>query len=88
MSGEDLKQIRTELDVTLEQISQATKIRQDHLINIEEDRITRLPAAIFLKGFVKSYLKYLCLEPVEELSARYMETVARLAQRETAQEQK
>lgn len=87
LSGEDLKQIRTELDVTLEQISQATKIRQDHLINIEENRLARLPAAIFLKGFVKSYLKYLCLEPVEELSARYMETVARLAQHETAQEQ-
>jgi len=87
LSGEDLKQIREELDVTLEQISQATKIRQDHLINIEEDRLERLPAAIFLKGFVKSYLNYLCLEPVEELSARYMETIARPARREGAQEQ-
>ena len=86
LSGADLRQIREELDVTLEEISQATKIRQDHLINIEEDRLARLPAAIFLKGFVKSYLKYLCLEPVEELSARYMETVARLARSERAEE--
>ena len=87
LSGEDLKQIRKELDVTIEQIAQATKVRQDHLVNIEEDRFARLPAAIFLKGFVKSYLKYLCLEPVEELSARYMETIARLLRREGAQEQ-
>lgn len=87
LSGADLKEIRETLGVTLEQIAQATKIRQAHLINIEEDRVARLPAAIFLKGFVKSYLKYLCLEPVEELSARYMETIARLPRREGAQEQ-
>ncbi len=73
--------------MAIAQIAQATKVRQDHLVNIEEDRVERLPAAIFLKGFVKSYLKYLCLEPVEELSARYMETIARLLRREGAQEQ-
>ncbi len=74
--------------MTVEQIAQATKIRQDHLTHIEEDRVDRLPAAIFLKGFVKSYLKYLCLEPVEALSARYMETVAHPVRSERAQEQK
>ena len=88
LSGEDLKQIREELDVTLEEISQATKIRQDHLINIEEDCFARLPAAVFLKGFVKSYLKYLCLKPAEELAARYMETFARLSQSQRAEENK
>lgn len=88
LNGAGLKEIREALGVTLEQIALATKIRQDHLINIEEDRLARLPAAIFLKGFVKSYLKYLCLEPVEELSARYMETVARLARSERAEEPK
>ncbi|HPC85547.1 MAG TPA: helix-turn-helix domain-containing protein [Smithellaceae bacterium] len=88
LSGAGLKQIREELGVTVEQIAQATKIRQDHLTHIEEDRVDRLPAAIFLKGFVKSYLKYLCLEPVEALSARYMETVAHPVRSERAQEQK
>ncbi|MDD2275902.1 MAG: helix-turn-helix domain-containing protein [Smithellaceae bacterium] len=87
LSGAGLKEIREELGVAIAQIAQATKVRQDHLVNIEEDRVERLPAAIFLKGFVKSYLKYLCLEPVEELSARYMETIARLPRREGAQEQ-
>jgi len=78
--GADLKNIRTELGVLIEQIAQETKIRQDHLKSIEEDRVALLPAAIFLKGFVKSYLKCLCLEPVEGLATRYIDTVGRLAQ--------
>jgi hypothetical protein len=79
LSGADLKQIRTELGVAVEQIAEETKIRRDHLLNMEEDRVARLPATVFLKGFVKSYLKCLCVEPVEELSARYMDTVSRHA---------
>lgn len=79
LCGADLKIIRTELGVLIEQIALETKIRQDHLRNIEEDHVARLPAAVFLKGFVKSYLKCLSLEPVDELSARYMDTVTRLS---------
>jgi len=79
LCGADLKSVRTELGVPIEQIAQETKIRHDHLRSIEEDRLALLPAAIFLKGFVKSYLKCLCLEPVEGLAVRYMETVGRLS---------
>lgn len=81
LCGPDLKKIRTELDVPIEQIAQETKIRADHLRSMEEDNIVRLPAAVFLKGFVKSYLKCLCLEPVDELAVRYMDNAARLLQR-------
>lgn len=81
LCGADLKKIRMELGVLTEQIAQETKIRHDHLCSMEEDHVARLPAAVFLKGFVKSYLKCLSLEPVEELSARYMDTVARLPQK-------
>jgi hypothetical protein len=75
LCGGDLKKMRTELDVPIEQVSQVTKIRHDHLRNIEEDRVELLPTAIFLKGFVKAYLKHLCLEPEDELATRYMQTV-------------
>lgn len=78
LHGADLKQIREELGVSIEQVAQETKIRIDHLRNMEDDQVARLPAPVFLKGFVKSYLKSLCLEPVEGLSARYMDTVVRL----------
>lgn len=76
IKGTDLKAIRNEAEVLIEHISQETKIRVDHLKSIEEDDLERLPAAVFLKGFVKSYLKYLCIEPLEDISARYMNTIA------------
>jgi hypothetical protein len=81
LCGADLKQIRTELGVLIEQIAEETKIRINHLQSIEEDQAEHLLAAVYLKGFVKSYLKCLCLEPVEELSVRYMNTVARLSRK-------
>ncbi len=77
LSGEDLKQIRTELGLTIEQIAEETKIRVNHIRSIEEGQAEQMPPAVFLKGFVKSYLKCLGLESVEELSARYMDTVSR-----------
>jgi DnaJ-class molecular chaperone len=78
LSGEDLKQIRTELGLTIEQIAEETKIRVNNIHSIEEGQAEQMPPAVFLKGFVKSYLKCLGLESVEELSARYMNTVSRL----------
>jgi DnaJ-class molecular chaperone len=72
ISGADLKNIRNELDVPLEEIAQETRVRLDYLTCIEEDKIDRLPAMAFLKGFVKAYLKILCLEAVDDISARYI----------------
>lgn len=76
LSGQDLKQIRTELGLTIEQIAEETKIRVNHIRSIEEGQAQNLPPAVFLKGFVKSYLKCLELESVDELSTRYMNTVS------------
>jgi hypothetical protein len=72
ISGADLKTIRNELGVAIEVIHQETKIRLDYLNYMETDEIKKLPAAVFLKGFVKAYLKSLCIEPADEISARYM----------------
>ena len=77
ISGADLKEIRNELGVTIETIHQETKIRLDYLNYLEEDRMEKLPAAVFLKGFVKAYLKSLCIEPAEEISSRYMSRIPR-----------
>jgi DnaJ-class molecular chaperone len=75
LTGADLKDIRTELDVTIEKINQETKIRMDYLRFIEEDKTEHLPAPVFLKGFIKAYLKSLCLEPADELATRYMNSL-------------
>ncbi len=72
VSGPDLQMIRKELSVPLEHIAQETKIRIDYLHGIEGDDVQALPATVFLKGFIKAYLKCLCLEPVDEICRRYM----------------
>jgi predicted small metal-binding protein len=72
ISGADLKEIRNELGVPIEKIHQETKIRLDYLNHIEADEAKKLPSAVFLKGFVKAYLKSLYIEPADEISARYM----------------
>ncbi len=76
VSGPDLQMIRNELAVPLEHIAQETKIRIDYLQGIEEDDAQTLPAAVFLRGFIKAYLKCLCLEPVDEICGRYMNRAA------------
>jgi hypothetical protein len=72
VSGSDLQTIRKELGVPLEHIAQETKIRIDYLRGIESDDVQELPAVVFLRGFIKAYLKCLCLEPVDEICGRYM----------------
>jgi DnaJ-class molecular chaperone len=77
ITGADLKKIRNELALPLEHIAQETKIRLDYLRGIEEDKVDALPAVVFLKGFIKSYLKCLGLEPVDEICMRYMNCLSR-----------
>jgi hypothetical protein len=72
ISGLDLRKIRNALAVSLEHIAQETKIRIVYLHAIEGDDMQAFPAAVFLKGFVKAYLKCLCLDPVDEICRKYM----------------
>jgi len=81
ISGADLQKIRNELAVPLENIALETKIRINYLHAIEGDDSQTFPAAIFLKGFIKSYLKSLCLEPAEEICTKYLNHLAALAKK-------
>jgi DnaJ-class molecular chaperone len=73
--GADLRAIRNELGVAIETIHQETKIRLDYLNYVEDDKKEKLPAAVFLKGFIKAYLKSLCIEPADEICTRYMNSI-------------
>jgi len=64
--------------VSIEHIAQETKISAFYIKCIEEDNIGRLPAVVFLKGFIKAYLKCLCLEPVDDLCNKYMSILTRV----------
>lgn len=76
ISGSDLRKIRNELAVPLEDIALETRIRINYLHGIEGDDTQEITAAIFLKGFIKAYLKCLCLEPADEIYGKYMHHLA------------
>jgi len=81
ISGADLQKIRSKLDVPIEHIAQETKISTYYIETIEKDNVSRLPATVFLKGFIKAYLKCLCLEPVDGISNKYMNYLACFGER-------
>ncbi len=56
--GSVLKKIRANKDLSLEEISNATKIQVKYLRWLEDDNYKRLPAPVYVEGFLKSYAKF------------------------------
>lgn len=71
ISGEDLREIRVELDISLDHISDETKIRKMYLDALENDEFDKLPSRFHLKSFLRSYLKCFASD-VEPFVERYM----------------
>ena len=61
--GKTLREIRERIGIDLKTISTETKINTKILEWIEEEAIEKLPAAVYLKGFLKSYAQSLGLDP-------------------------
>ena len=53
--GTWLKQSRESRGMTLEQVSVVTKVRTGLLVDLEANRLHRLPERVFVRGFVQSY---------------------------------
>jgi len=70
--GETFKQARKERGLSLEEIAEKTKIRRRYLEAIEEENFRLLPGRVYVKGFLRSYAKFLGLNP-EPLVALYEE---------------
>jgi DnaJ-class molecular chaperone len=62
LSGQDLKRIRTVLEVPLERIALETKVTLTILEAIEEDRFECFPPDVYLKSFLKMYAQFLQLD--------------------------
>ena len=62
MVGEILKNRREELGQDLREIANTLKIRYDYLKAIEEGDLKRLPAEVYLKGYLLEYAKVLNLD--------------------------
>jgi cytoskeleton protein RodZ len=66
--GKFLKGERETRNISLEEISHFTKIKERHLKAIEEDKYELLPPALYVKGYLNGYARYLDLNPKEIIS--------------------
>lgn len=73
--GEELRRERLIREVTLEEISGATKISIRLLKALESSDLVRLPAPVFTRGFIRAYSRHLGLDPEEMVNA-YLADVA------------
>jgi hypothetical protein len=53
------RQIREALEVSESEVQQRTKISLEYIRAIERNAFERLPALVYVRGFLKSYLQYL-----------------------------
>src|SRR5438093_9925050 len=75
--GETLKRESELREISLRQISEATKINIRYLEALEENRFDALPGGLFNKGFIRAYATYIGVDGeamvnsyLHELSAR------------------
>ena len=61
--GKTLRQIRERIGIDLETISQETRINMKTLESIENETPEKLPALVYLKGFLRGYAQSLGLDP-------------------------
>ncbi|TAN34372.1 helix-turn-helix domain-containing protein [bacterium] len=54
---------RGERGLTIQQAAAATRIRADHLSALEADEPERLAAPVYAKGYLRTYARYLGLDP-------------------------
>ncbi len=57
--GEKLKKIRTEYRVNLADVARETGIRKEHLEYLENGEYVKLPADVYIRGFLRSYARFL-----------------------------
>jgi len=65
-------------NLSLEEIAKFTKIKEDFLKAIEENRYELLPPAIYVKGFLTIYARYLGLNPYDVVHRyqKYLEDIS------------
>jgi cytoskeleton protein RodZ len=70
--GETLKRERELRQISLREISEATKISLRYLDALEKDDFRHLPGGVFNKGFVKAYAQFIGIDP-EAMAMAYLE---------------
>jgi hypothetical protein len=70
--GTYLRELRSAKDVSLDEVTRATRVGRAHLEALEAEDLASLPAPVFVKGFIRAYCEFLETDPGEALS-RYRE---------------
>jgi|YelNatPaOPRAMG01_1025707.scaffolds.fasta_scaffold01538_15 cytoskeletal protein RodZ len=60
--AEQLKQAREAKNLTINEVADATKIRSSHIHALETGEYSEFPAAVYIRGFVKTYANFLKLD--------------------------
>ncbi len=61
--GNKLREARSARSLSLEDIANVTRIPRSSLEHIEEGRFERLPAPVFVRGFIRNYARAVGLDP-------------------------
>ncbi|OFZ79670.1 MAG: hypothetical protein A3K03_06045 [Bdellovibrionales bacterium RIFOXYD1_FULL_44_7] len=69
--GHFLRKVRETKRVSIEELSEFTKISKTYLLAIEEENYSKLPAQVYLRGFVTQVAKFLKL-PHDKVAAAYI----------------
>src|SRR4030095_1564080 len=67
-----LPERRSAKDISLDEVTRATRVGRAHLEALEAEDLASLPAPVFVKGFIRAYCEVLETDPGEGLS-RYRE---------------
>ena len=70
-TGSFLKQVRDYKNVTIERMAEMTRISKTHITAIENEDISKLPADVYVRGYVYQYAKVLKLNP-DQVAASYL----------------
>jgi DnaJ-class molecular chaperone len=76
ITGSSIRMVRTNREMSLEEVYRKTNIPKQTLEDIEEDNFERLPALVYLKGFLKVYAQALMVDQalmVNGYVKRYLE---------------
>lgn len=70
-NGKFLKEVREYKNVPMERMAEMTRISKTHLIAMENEEVSKLPADVYVRGYVYQYAKVLKLNP-DQVATSYM----------------
>lgn len=69
--GDLFRRLRLLCEVSEDEMQERTKICVSYIQAIEVNRFERLPQAVYVKGFLRSYFRYMCVPEAEKMVAAF-----------------